>query len=170
MYVVRNRESGAVLLVAPSAPGEELQATDIYPDFDPDTMELGSWDHSELPAWFTIENGRVMPLDGPAPAEPAAEAPPPSLEEVKARAIAYFSRMSLELRLRLIPDYQVQNAALGIYDEARTRAIRDTIAAFRDEYHRLEAAVLAMESLDGATVPEPAFPTELVRPSGQANE
>lgn len=166
MYVIRNRKSGKILHVAQSHPGEEREASEVYPDFDPETMEFGRSESTSIPAWFDIVDGKVQPLEPPEPR--ALKGKPPRLYELKETAVAELSRMSVELRQQLIPDYKVQNATLGLYDEERTRAIRDTVAAFREEYHRLEAAVLAADTFKEMEAIRPNFPTELVQPAAEA--
>ena len=166
MYVVRDKQTGEILHLEQSVPGEKTRKADeVYPDFDPKTMEFGRADQPALPAWFTIERGKVReaapPADqaGDTPVEPTA--PELSLAETKAMLLEHWSRLSLELRQELIPEHKVQNAALGVYDEERTAAIRDTMAAFRDEYHRLEEAVQKADSLQDLKRLRPRFPREI---------
>src|SRR3954468_10321283 len=106
-------------------------------------MEIGQTDANAIPAWFTIEKGRVKETDPPRGegGEPAPEAVEPPFDEVRSLALASLTKESLRLRQALVPDYQLQNAGLGIYDDGRVAAIRATVNAFRDEVKRLEAAI-----------------------------
>lgn len=158
MFVVRDKSTHTVLHIAQSAPGERRKPAEVYPEFDPDTMEFGRTDEAGIPAAFTIVRGVVRPLDEPDRAAPEEEAPPPSLDEAKAWLLAHYSDVSLERRRELIPAHQLENAALGVYDEERTRALRDTMEAFRDEYHRLEEAVNKARSLEELGRVRPRFP------------
>lgn len=170
MYVVRDKQTGEILHLEPSVPGERTRkAQDVYPDFDPKTMEFGRSDQPSIPAWFTIERGKVKEADPPPEEAPegegeAVEVPELSLDEAKALLLEHLSKRSLELRTQLIPDYKLQNAALGVYDEERTAAIRETMAAFRDEYHRLEEAVQKAGSLKDLARLRPRFPKAEVKP------
>jgi hypothetical protein len=177
MYVVRRKKNKTVLHIAQSAPGEDRAPEEVYPDFDPETMEFGKSEEPAIPAWFTIEDGVVKAVDPPAEhtaSTPRGTAKPatPSLEELKASAIAYFSEQSFELRRALVPDYQLQNAALGLYDEQQTAAIRDTVKAFRDEYYRLKTAIERVRSVKGLKDLTPDFPTQVatVEPARNAHE
>lgn len=167
MYVIRDTTTKAILEMVPSAPGETRRPEEIYPDFDPEKMEFGKSDEPGIPAWFTIENGVVKPAERPddpheVDTQPPAKPATPTLEETKASAIKYFSDLSFELRRALIPDYQLQNAALGVYDEQRTAAIRDTVKAFRDEFYRLKTAIEQARSLKALKGLTPSFPTQVV--------
>jgi hypothetical protein len=64
----------------------------------------------------------------------------------------------------MIPDYQLQNAALGVYDEAKRAACQATVAAFRDEFYRLKTAIENATTLAELEAIKPAYPTELVKP------
>ncbi len=172
MYVVRDKQTGEILHLEPSVPGQRTRkAQDVYPDFDAKTMEFGRSDQPSIPAWFTIERGKVREADPPPDAMPDAEAegealevPEMPLDEAKALLLEHLSQRSLELRAQILPDHKVQNAALGVYDEARTAAIRDTMAAFRDEYHRLEEAVQKAGSLKDLSRLRPRFPKAELKP------
>lgn len=70
----------------------------------------------------------------------------PSLEEIKASKINYFAQLSMECREKLVPDYKLFNASLGIYDEATTTVIKNKVIAFRNEFYRLESLVNASKT------------------------
>lgn len=163
MYVIRERKSKAILHMRQSVPGDNLKPEEIFPNFDDKTMEFGRSPTHSVPAWFTIENGVIKPSEPPAPEVKgeATAAPAQSLDQLKESSIAELSRLSFELRKKIIPDHEFQNAALGIYDEKRTRAIRDTTKAFRDEYHRLEAAVRKAKTVKELQALKANFPTKV---------
>jgi hypothetical protein len=130
-------------------------------------MELGKSDEAAIPAWFTIENGVVKAVEPPeergeasSRATPKPAAPP--LEEVKASAIAYYSDLAFQLRRAVIPDYKMQNAALGVYDESETTAIRNTVKAFRDEFYRLKSVIEKARSIKALKDVTPNFPGDPV--------
>jgi hypothetical protein len=58
----------------------------------------------------------------------------------------------------LIPDYKLQNAALGIYDKQTAAAYRATVNAFRAEVHRLEKEIESASTLGELRSIEPKFP------------
>jgi hypothetical protein len=160
MYVIRDKKSNAVLRMLQSVPGESRKPEEIFPDFNAETMEFGHSDEPGIPAWFTIEDGKVKPLPPPKD-EAAPAAPAPTLDQIKAASIEHLSRRSFELRQKLIPDHEIQNAALGIYDQKRTTAIRNTVKAFRDEFHRLEAATKKASSVEELRALEANFPSKV---------
>jgi hypothetical protein len=69
----------------------------------------------------------------------------------------------LTLRRQLVPDHQLLNAGIGLYDDDRSQSLRDTVQAFRDEYHRLEGLVAKAKSVKELDAIKPAFPTALVK-------
>src|SRR5262245_40608096 len=133
MYVVRNKKTKATIHMVNSQPGVDLKPEEVFSGFDAKTMELGRYHEQNLPEHFTIKDGVVVAQ----PDKPAQE----SVEDLKAAKLQAASWQSFELRMKLIPDHEVLNAALGLYDEKRTRKIRETVRAFRDEYKRFEAAL-----------------------------
>lgn len=165
MFVIRDKKSKTLLHMSQALPGESRKPEELLPGFDPKTMEFGRSESPSIPAWFTIEEGIVKPMEEPASeVKPRSlpEPPAPSLEESRKTTLEELSRRSFQLRQQLIPDHEMQNAALGIYDEKRTQAIRETIKAFRDEYHRLEATVKKARSVREVQGVKANFPTRLV--------
>lgn len=63
------------------------------------------------------------------------------LAEYKRRKLEEFSELSFELREEIIPEYQLVNSALGIYDPEKTNQIKKTVQAFREEYYRLKRQI-----------------------------
>lgn len=164
LFVIRDRKSKTLLHMHQAAPGEHRKPEDLLPGFDPKTMEFGRSDAPSIPARFDIENGVIKPLEPPEPErEEAASRPAPTLAEAKEARLAELSRLSFELRKKLVPEHELQNAALGIYDDKRTQSIRDTVKAFRDEYKRLEAVLKKARSVKEVEALKPEFPTALVQ-------
>jgi hypothetical protein len=167
MYVVREKKSKTILHMVNSRPGEHLKPEEVFPGFDPKTMELGRSEEQYIPAKFTIENGKVKSLE-PEAATPAPKVKEPTAAEelasLKEAKLAEINRQSFDQRMKLIPDHEIQNAALGIYDEKRTSAIRETVKAFRDEYKRLEATIKKARSKKELESLEASFPTKLAAP------
>ncbi|HZN94705.1 MAG TPA: hypothetical protein VFB81_18450 [Myxococcales bacterium] len=155
MYVVRNKKTKAIIHMANSTPGVDLRPEEVFPGFDPKAMELGRYHEQHLPDDFTIEDGVVVAKD-----KPKREAEP--LENLKAAKLASASRLAFELRRRLIPEHEMLNAALGVYDEKRTRQIQETVKAFREEYKRFEAALEKARTAKAVEALEPDYPTKLV--------
>ena len=155
MYVVRNKKTKAIIHMVNSTPGVDLQPEQVLAGFDPKTMELGRYHEQHLPDDFNIEDGVVVSRE-----KPKKEAE--TLENAKAAKLAAASRLSFELRRRLIPEHEALNAALGVYDEKRTRQIQETVKAFRDEYKRFEAALEKARTAKAVEALEPDYPTKLV--------
>lgn len=163
LLVIRDKKSKALLHMHQTAPGEQRKPEEVFPGFDPKTMEFGRSEEPSVPARFDIEHGVIKPLEAPEPErKEAATAPAPTLAEAREARLAEFSRLSFELRKKLVPEHELQNAALGIYDDKRTQSIRDTVKAFRDEYKRLEAVLKKARSVKEVEALKPEFPTALV--------
>ena len=163
MYLFVDKKTNAVLHVANASPGDERKPEELFRAFDPATMQVGHAPDDFIPARFKIEAGVVKDLDPPPTA-----APPETLEQAKARKLRKFSTQALALRAQLIPDHQLLNAGLGLDDDDWVQSLRSTVQAFRDEYHRLAAAVAKATSIKELEALQPAFPTGLARrdPSG----
>lgn len=158
MYLFVDKKTNAVVHVANASPGDDRKPEDIFPAFDPATMSVGRATEAFIPAHFAIENGVVKDLDRPA------AAPAETLAQARERKLREFSGLGLALRARLIPDHQLLNAGLGLYDDDRVQGLRATVQAFRDEYQRMEAKVARAGSLKELDVLQPAFPTAPVAP------
>lgn len=85
-----------------------------------------------------------------------------SVADVKKERIRQFSIMALQLRAAILPDYKLQNAALGIYDVAVVASIRATVEAFRNEFYRLERMVNEAKDLNGIDAIKDNFPKALI--------
>ena len=72
----------------------------------------------------------------------------PTLEDAIRMKVDYYSRMSFENRERLIPEYKLVNASLGIYDEAETHKIQNIVISFRNEFYRLKTLCEACTSIE----------------------
>lgn len=166
MYVIIDRKSKAILHMSNSFPDEEKKPEDLYPPFDAATMEFGRSPAQFVPGSFFIEDGIIKDAAATAEVPPTARAAavPPHAEtlvEARQRKLREFSEESLTSRRRLVPDYEMLNAGLGIYDGTRLRAIRDTVEAFRAEYHRLEKMVDIAHSIEALDAIRPQFPKEM---------
>ena len=74
-----------------------------------------------------------------------------NLQEAQAENIDQFRSLVSELLTKAKIDTATQqNAALGIYEPARCEAIKNYIAACRNEYLRCKALILASTSNDEA--------------------
>ena len=65
--------------------------------------------------------------------------PNPTLDKLKQQKIEYFSQLAFDERAKILPEYKLINASLGVYDAIETERIRQIVEAFRSEYYRLEA-------------------------------
>jgi len=85
-----------------------------------------------------------------------------NLDDYKQRKIQLISELSFKIRSDFLPDYKLQNAALGIYDEAKTAVIKATVQAFKDEYNRLEGLVMQAPDANAVDAITPNFPDKLI--------
>ena len=161
MYLIVDKASQTILHMSNAYPGEDKKPQDLLPGFDEATMAFGRASEQHIPARFAIEDGVVKNLDPPAA---ASAAPAETLDQARERKLREFSALALESRARLIPDHQLLNAGLGLYDDDRVQTLRATVQAFRDEYQRLEAKVARANSLKEIDDLQPAFPTAPVAP------
>jgi hypothetical protein len=165
MYLIIDKKSHAILHMSNALPGEDKKPEELLPGFDAKTMVFGRAAQPYIPARFEIKDGVVIDLDAPPP---AAKAAAETLTQARARKKQEITGMALAGRARLVPDWQMLNAGLGLYDDARVASIKATVNAFRDEVARLEAAIAAARSAKELAALVPAFPTALVQPKAAA--
>ena len=72
----------------------------------------------------------------------------PTLDEVRANKINYFSQLAFDERAKILPEYKLINASLGVYDATETARIKGIVEAFRTEYYRLEALCKQAKSVE----------------------
>lgn len=186
MHVVREKQSKRILHISPSSSPTGLSGADLYPAFDATSMEVGWTPGMFMPTYFDIDSmGQVVELSDEeavvrglrelAPAEKlvAGKLVLKSNDELateglvdlgalKQQLLAACTQTALELRTRLIPDYKLQNAAIGVYDDAKVAAFRATINAFRDEVHRVEAQIQEATKPSELERIQPNFPVRVL--------
>ena len=192
MYVVREKKSKKVIHINPAPLVQALEGKDIYFEFDAKKMEIGRSD-APLPEHFDIsKDGEIVALGieekvkaGLIELEPhqkvvngeiVAKTPAEmleegliSLDEIKQQKKAYFSVLALQKRQEILPDYKIQNALMGIYDDKIAAAYKKKIEAFRKEYHRLEGVIDEATSLNELDKIKTKFPKSLVRSSSRVH-
>ena len=72
----------------------------------------------------------------------------PTLDELKLQKIEYFSQLAFDERAKILPEYKLINASLGVYDATETARIKGIVEAFRTEYYRLEALCKQAKSVE----------------------
>ena len=72
----------------------------------------------------------------------------PSLDELKQQRIEYFSQLAFDERAKILPEYKLINASLGVYDATETERIKAIVEAYRTEYYRLEALCKQAKSVE----------------------
>ena len=72
----------------------------------------------------------------------------PTLDELKQQKINYFSQLAFDERAKILPEYKLINASLGVYDATETARIKGIVEAFRTEYYRLEALCKQAKSVE----------------------
>ena len=72
----------------------------------------------------------------------------PTLDEVRANKISYFSQLAFDERAKILPEYKLINASLGVYDAIETERIKAIVEAFRTEFYRLEALCKQAKSIE----------------------
>lgn len=83
---------------------------------------------------------------------------------IKEALIQSYSARSFQLRDELIPDYKLQNAALGIYDKKTVATFSATVQGFRQEFKRLEKAIVAAKTLTRLKSIKAKFPDNILSP------
>ncbi len=165
MYLFVDKKTQAVVHVASVSPGDERKPEQIFRGYDPATMEVGRAPDNFIPVRFAIRKGVVVDLD-PPPARPAPAAE--TLGQSRERKKREITAQALAQRAALVPDYQLLNAGLGLYDEARVASLKATVNAFRDEVNRLEAAIAKAKSAKELDALAPVFPGAPVVPQATA--
>ena len=72
----------------------------------------------------------------------------PTLDEVRANKISYFSQLAFDERAKILPEYKLINASLGVYDATETARIKGIVESFRTEFYRLEALCKQAKSVE----------------------
>jgi hypothetical protein len=186
MHVVRQRANKQLLFIDHRRTSGPLPGREVYASFDPSTMELGWTDDGRIPAYFDIDpGGKVVELHPDEAAQRGLAPLPPTrklvegkvapkseaeliaeglldLAAIKGQAIEAYSGAAFALRAQLIPEYKLQNAALGIYEEDEVAGYKATIEAFRKEFYRLKKEVEAARSMAALAAIKPDFPTQLL--------
>lgn len=185
MYIVRNKESKNVIYINHS--NKELEGKEIYRKFDQHTMEIGKTNKTHIPANFNInDDGEVAELA----LEEKIKAGLPvigihqkfingqlidkntkelideeilSFDYIKSNMTQAYATLSFMKRRNLIPDYQLENAALGVYDDQRKTDCLSTVKAFRDEFHRLRDLIENSTTIEELEKVEEQFPTDIIK-------
>lgn len=193
MYLIRDRKSKQILFIDYAAQPAPTTGEAVYQGFDSTTMEIGWTDKTHIPAYCDIDaTGRIVELNLDEAArrgwhrlgatqklvngkivtkneEELINEGLIDLELIKTQTIEACSKAALDLRTKLIPDYKLQNAAMGVYEEDRLPAYRATIQAFRNEFHRLKAAIEKAQSISELKLVAPQFPTSIVEIDGSGS-
>lgn len=193
MRVIREKDNRNVLYIDHSKLTELVDGRELYTDFNPDTMEVGWTDKKHIPLHFEIQDdGQIISLSEEQlvkrklrqlnpeeklvggkivgkPLEELIEDGIVELERLKKDYLKQISRVSIEQRQNILPDYKLQNAALELYDDDTLSAIKATIQAFRNEYHRLEDQVRKASTLKKLKSLKPDFPNKIVTESGKSS-
>jgi hypothetical protein len=72
------------------------------------------------------------------------------LDATKEELIESLSDRALEERRAVMPDYKLQNAALGIYDAEVTAVIKETCEKYRNEYYRVRELITKAKTTEEA--------------------
>lgn len=186
MHVIRERNSGSVLFIDYGASEAPLKGESLLAGFDPTTMEIGWTSARAIPGYFDIDSsGHVVELSlgeatkrglhrlepheklvngdlVPKTEEELAAEGQLDLDAIKADLTRACTQLALESRSKLLPDYKLQNAAIGVYPEEQIASFRATIDAFRAEVHRLEELIQGATTLADLRKLAPRFPEQLL--------
>jgi hypothetical protein len=80
----------------------------------------------------------------------------------KIKKIQELSEKSFSERQKILPDYKLLNAGIGIYTEEEIKSFNNTIQAFRDEFYRVKDLIensTSKEEIDNIKI---LFPTSLI--------
>src|SRR5258706_6597193 len=159
MHIVLDRQTRKVIFLGHTPSASPRSAKEVYPAYDERSMEIGWTDRLNLPAYFTVDDaGRIRELSlrealkagqfelGPEHKLEGGGIVPKTraelvrdgvvnLDEMKKGAIDYYSALAFARRSELIPEYKLQNASLGVYEDSVAADYRETVKAFRNEFH-----------------------------------
>lgn len=164
MYIVVSKKTKEILHMSNSLPGEDKTAEELMPDFNIETMEFGRCADQYIAEKFEIKNGVVKNIEDESAIQVETESKEESVVDARLRRLQEFEYLALSERNAILPDFKLQNVALGIYDEKKVNAIRATVEAFIKEHKRLEAAVNKARSVKNIDAIEAKFPTAIVTP------
>ncbi|MCH8303730.1 MAG: hypothetical protein IIB94_01220 [Candidatus Marinimicrobia bacterium] len=85
-----------------------------------------------------------------------------TLDEYKHDRIENYSRMAFEKRAAILPDYKMNNASLGIYDEKTSENYKLTVIKFRDEFHRIKNLIEKVKTVKKIDEVKERFPNKIV--------
>jgi hypothetical protein len=187
MHIIREKKTEEILYIDHSPSTSKRNGEEIYKGFNPETMEVGWTKHSYVPAYFDIDRkGKITELTLAEAAKRGLHKLPEdqkivngeiehkskseliadgliNISNIKQDALEYYNALSFAKRGELIPDYKLENASLGVYeDKDRLSTYRETIKAFRAEYKRIEALVNSANSVEEIEAIKQNFPEELI--------
>lgn len=186
MHVIRDRNTKKTLYIDHSSMERAVTGDVIVDWYDDKDMELGWSDKKYIPAYYDIDSkGEIIELSLDEAAgrglyqlsseqkivkgkivdkekDELIKEGLLDIDELKKSMLSNLSQAALVLRNKLIPDYKLNNAILGLYDDKRKADYRATIEAFRAEYHRLEEMVNKAKSYKQLTELEPRFPDHII--------
>ena len=84
-----------------------------------------------------------------------------TLDEYKSERIDHYSRMAFEKRIAILPDYKLNNVALGIYDEKTTENYKTTVIKFRDEFYRIKNLIEQAKTVKKIDEVKERFPSKI---------
>jgi hypothetical protein len=88
---------------------------------------------SERPNRYCVWNGQSWVLD---------------VLVKKNEAIEEISAMSFVMRNKIVPDYKLVNAALGIYSDSEKQSFFNVVSAFRNEFYRLKEMIESSSTIE----------------------
>ena len=189
MYVLRDKKTKDVIYIDYVDERYSSKPEEVYAKYDPVNMEMGWSDGRRLPIDFNIDNnGFIQPmclderikkglielsddqkfLNGEIVQKSLAELVDDgliSLLDFKRSKKEYYSDMCFKKRRDLIPDFKLENAALGVYGEDRLVSYRETVIKFRMEYKRIESLIENAETINDIEEIKPDFPNKLAEVS-----
>ncbi len=186
MHVIRNTRTGAVVFIDRSSTPTARTGESVYGPFDPTTMQVGWTEKSYVPVHFDIDDvGRIVELSLDEAAAAGRYQLPRTqklvagkivdkteqelvdegilkLDDLKKQTLEGFSDLVFRARRAILPDYKLQNALLGIYDEATVADYKATVQAFRDEFYRVKRLIEQSKDVEQLRKVVPEFPGQIV--------
>lgn len=186
MHVIRDKKSAKILYIDYSHTESASSGELVYQGFDSSTMELGWTPESYIPAWFDIDKkGVIHELDLDEAADRGLYQLEPEqklvkgkivdkdnaelveegllrLNDIKQELVEYYNALSFHKRNELIPDYKLNNAVLGVYDDQRMADYKVTIQAFREESKRIAGLINEATKVADIEAVEENFPTSIL--------
>jgi len=186
MFIIRSKDCGEIIHIDYSALYDGAKPNEIYADYNESVMEFGWTKMSYIPADFKISRtGEIVELSIEEQLEKGVkllgdnqkiidggiinmtlqeicDEDESYLDVIKGNMINYYSSESFIKRKEIIPDYKLENCALGLYDNETILSYKKTVQAFREEFYRVKSEIESAATLKEIEAATAEFPKHIV--------